>query len=97
MARLFLESEHSQEELAEHLARRWGKSVTQQWVAYHLRLGRFLTFFTTTGCEDQFKLPPNLTERTFRKLWEATTPGGNFSGHMARTEAAVAISPATYS
>src|SRR5262245_36970773 len=89
-AKLFVESEYSQQELAEHLNRRWKKDVTQQWVSYHLRFGRFLSFFTTTGCKDQFKLPPNLTERAFRGLWEATKGEGDFRGHRANTEAAAA-------
>ena len=93
MARLFVDSGWSQEELAAHLAKRWGKEVTQQWVSYHLRFGRFLSFFTTSGCEDEapgarFNLPPNLTERAFRRLWDATEAGGNYSGHKANTEAA---------
>ncbi|SRR5579883_1737580 len=77
----------SQEKLAAHLAQRWGKEVTQQYVSYRLRLGRFLSFFTTSGCED-WKIPADLTERRFRTLWEETEASGNFSGHRANTEAA---------
>ena len=89
LARLFVASEWSQEELAEHLGKRWGKSVIQQWVAQHLRFGRFLAFFTTSGSKESFQIPHNLTERGFRKLWDATEAGGDFRGHKAKTEAAV--------
>ena len=83
LARLFLNSERSQQELAEHLGEGW----SQQGVGQHLRFGRFLTFFTTTGSKDGFKLPRNLTERGFRTLWDATQAGGEFRGHKAHTEA----------
>src|SRR5262245_5664581 len=90
MAKLFIDSEHSQEELAEHLSKRWDQSVSRSWVETHLRLGRFLSFFDTSGIKDQFKLPPNLTERGFRGLWEATKGEGDFRGRRANTEAAAA-------
>jgi hypothetical protein len=76
--------------LAERLSKRWEREVIQQWISYHLRLGRFLLFFTTVRCKDEFKIPQNLTEWAFRKLWEATEAGGDFRGHKANTEAAVA-------
>lgn len=88
MALLFAESERSQQELAAHLGEVWGKDVSQSWVCCHLRFGRFIRFFITTGNKDEWKLPTNLTERAFRRFWEATS-GGNFSGHKANTEAAV--------
>jgi hypothetical protein len=54
-----------------------------------LRFGRFLQHFLhTTAVKDEFKIPPNLTERVFRRMWEETTPGGEFRGHRANTEAA---------
>src|SRR5262245_59793383 len=95
MARLFLESEWSQDDLAAHLAKRWGREVSRQWVSYHLRFGRFLSFFAT-GCGENeahgvtFRLPPNLTEGKFRELWEGTEAGGNFGGRGSYSEAAVA-------
>lgn len=95
LARLFLESGWSQEQLAVHLAKTWGKEVSPDWVAKRLRFGRFLSFFNTSGIEEEapgasFKLPANLTERAFRTFWEATEAGGNYSGHKASTEAALA-------
>ncbi|HEY7423256.1 MAG TPA: hypothetical protein VH682_03350 [Gemmataceae bacterium] len=84
MAALFVESEWSQEELAAHLGKRWGKSVSSDWVAKHLRLGRFLSSFNTTGIKDEWKLPLNLTERAFRRFWEATKPAGDFRGHKTK-------------
>src|SRR4029453_1281108 len=89
MAKLFAESERSQEELAERLSKRWNREVSRQWVGYHLLFGRFLSFFATSCGKDEWKIPPNLTEGTFRKFWEATTPGGDYRGHRANTEAAV--------
>src|SRR5262245_19903056 len=68
MAALFLDSEWSQEELAAHLSKRWDKSISHDWVNLHLRLGRFLNFFTTSGRKDHLKLPVNLTERAFRSF-----------------------------
>lgn len=89
LAKLFIECEWSQEEIAGKLSKHWDKEVTQQWVSYRLRFGRFISFFTTSGCEEQFVLPRNLSERTFRRLWDATkTEGENFSGHRSQTVAA---------
>jgi hypothetical protein len=82
LARLFLASGRSQQALADRLGR------AQQGVAQHLRFGRFLAFFTTSGSKEGFKLPPNLTERGFRTLWEGTEAEGTFHGHKANTEAA---------
>ena len=92
MARLFLESDWSQEKLAAHLAKRWGKEVSRQWVGCHLLLGRFLAFFATAGGKEgapgaDFLFPLNLTERAFRRFWGATEPTGDFRGHKANTEA----------
>src|SRR5262249_23371264 len=53
MARLFLESGWSQEELAAHLGKRWGKEVSRPWVTCHLRFGRFLAFFVTSGNKER--------------------------------------------
>src|SRR5262245_30816820 len=94
LAKLFAESDWSQEKLAAHLAAKWGKEVSREYLSNKLRFGRFLLFFGATGTEDgapaaSWKLPANLTERAFRKHWEATTPGGNYTGHRANTEAAV--------
>jgi hypothetical protein len=88
LARLFAESEWSQEDLAAHLAKKWGKEVSQEWVSKHLRLGRFLAFINTSGIENEWQVPPNFTEREFRRYWEATEAGGNFRGLKARTEGA---------
>jgi hypothetical protein len=87
LAKLFVESEWSQEQLALYLGKRWGKEVERRWVSYHLRLGRFLLFFRTSGSEE-WKIPDSLTEHRFRRLWEETPAQGNFSGHRANTEAA---------
>jgi hypothetical protein len=89
LAALFLDSGWSQDEVAAHLGKWWGKEVTQQWVGQQLRFARFLSFFTTTGSEGGLRLPPNLSERAFRSFWDATEAGDNFSGHRAHTEAAV--------
>jgi len=67
--------------------------VSADWVAKRVRFGRFLSFFNTSCIEDappaaHWKLPANLTEGAFRRLWEATAAGGNYSGHKANTEAA---------
>jgi hypothetical protein len=88
LARLFLEADWSQEKLAAHLAKRRGKEVSRSWVEHHLRYGRFLSFFDTGRIKDEFAVPPNLTEWAFRKFWEATSPGGDYRGHKANTEAA---------
>jgi hypothetical protein len=95
LAKLFVTSGWSQRELAEHLGKRWGENVSQQWLSYHLCFGRFLSFFTTSGGEESspgahFKLSQDLTEWTFRGYWEATEAGGNFGGQLAGSEAAVA-------
>src|SRR5262245_56539450 len=71
MAKLFVASEWSQGDLAANLTERWGRDVSPDWVSKHLRLGRFLSFFNTSGIESsvpgsQFCLPTNLTERAFR-------------------------------
>lgn len=87
MGKLFDESGWSQEELAAHLSKRWDRNVSPDWAAKRLRFGRFIAFFNTTGIEE-YSLPPNLTERAFRRFWEATEPSGNWSGHKAKTEAA---------
>ena len=89
MAALFVESDWSQEKLAAHLSKRWGKDVARQWVEKHLRFGRFLQFFATTGSKDEWKIPLNLTERAFRRFWEATEPAGDFRGHKANSKAAL--------
>jgi hypothetical protein len=88
MARLFVESAWSQQELAERLAKRWGKEVSQRWVSYHLVFGRFLTFFSTSCAKDEWKIPSNLTEGAFRRFFEATTASDTFTGQRAYTEAA---------
>ena len=86
LARLFVESDWSQEKLAEVLSKRRGEEVCRQWVGQRLRFGRFLTFFAT-ACSKDAKIPADLTEGKFRVLWEATEASGNFSGHKANTEA----------
>lgn len=91
MAKLFVESEWSQEDLAEHLAKRWGKEVSRQWVGYHLLFGRFLLFFATSRGKDEWQMDRRLTEWTFRnRYWEGTKADGDFRGHKANTEGAVA-------
>ena len=90
MAKLFCDSEWSQQELAEHLSERKGEEVSREWVGKHLLFGRFLTFFGTTCTKDEFKMPPNLTEGAFRKLWKGTESAGDYRGHKANSEAAVA-------
>jgi hypothetical protein len=87
LAKLFVESGWSQEQLAAHLSLRWQKEVSREWVAKHSLFGRFLKFFGTTGTEE-WSSPVQLTERGFRSYWEGTEAGGNFSGHRANTEAA---------
>jgi hypothetical protein len=90
MAKLFIESDWSQEQLARHLARRWGKEVSRQWITCRLRFGRFISFFATTGSKEQpWKLPRNLTERRFRGYWERTTAQVESRGHKSQTMAAV--------
>jgi hypothetical protein len=94
LAKLFVECDWSQDELADELIKLWDKEVSRQWVGQHLRFGRFISFFATSGSEDDppgahFKLPHNLTERGFRHLWDATESSGNFSGHKANTQNAV--------
>jgi hypothetical protein len=71
-------------EIAEHLTKH-GKQVDHAWVSRHLRFGRFLSFFVSSGhkegfrlpsnfqttvCNEGFRLPANLTERAFRGMWE---------------------------
>lgn len=97
LARLFVDSGWSQQELADYLGKRWGKEVSRQWVGYHLLFGRFLLFFATTGGKENlpatllaFRLPANLTERGFRAYWDRTEAAGDFRGHKANTEAAAA-------
>jgi len=67
LARLFVDSAWSQEELAERLSKKWGKNVSTDWVTKHLRLGRFLAFFHTQ-CMKDFSLPRNFTEGAFRRF-----------------------------
>jgi hypothetical protein len=79
----------SQDEIASEVGQ------SREWVKYHLRFGRFITFFSTVRAKDDstgplFVLPANLTENRFRAFWEATKPAGNFTGHRANTEAAAA-------
>jgi hypothetical protein len=88
LARLFVDSEQSQQELADHLAKRWGRDVSRRWVGYHLCFGRFLTFFGTTCAE--YSVPEGLTEGKFRGLWEPTRGEDVFDGKRANTEAAAA-------
>ncbi len=88
LAKLFVESEWSQEQLAEHLGKTWGKEVSREWVSKRLLFGRFLAFFGTSCTKDQFSIPSNLTEGAFRRFWESTEPGGDFRGHRANTTAA---------
>lgn len=88
MAKAFLESEWSQEQLAEFLGKRWGKDVSRPWVECRLRFGRFIGFFDTQ-CIKEWTLPTNLTEGAFRRLWESTKGDRDFRGHKANTEAAV--------
>jgi hypothetical protein len=81
MAKLFVKSGWSQEQLADHLGKRLAKEVTRRWVGYHLCFGRFLAFFGTKCSEDEspatyFTLPPSLTEWKFRKFWQQTEAVG---------------------
>jgi hypothetical protein len=71
MARLFIECEWSQEQLASYLTKRRGDNVSPDWVSKRLRFGRFLSFFNT-ACVEEWRIPINLTERAFRRFWEAT-------------------------
>lgn len=64
LAALFIRSGWTQERLAEK------EGKTQQWVAYRLRFGRFLTFTTTVVNADS--QPKNLTEGRFRNYWSRT-------------------------
>ena len=64
LALLFARSGWTQEELAKK------ESKTQQWVAYHLRFGRFLNYTTTVVNETTRN---ELTERRFRDHWENTS------------------------
>jgi len=78
----------SQEKLAGHLADRWKKKVTHQWLAYRMRFGRFCTF-ATTGCETpKLTIPADLTERKFRAYWDQTAGDKTFDGRQAHTYAA---------
>lgn len=61
LAELFFQSRWSQEQLATQ------EGKTQQWVAYRLRLGRFLAYSTNTTT-----VVIALTERRFRGLWDRT-------------------------
>jgi hypothetical protein len=64
MARLFEESEWTQQKIA----RKVGK--TQRWVSYRLLFGRFLSFRTT--CSKDAPGIASLTEGAFRTLWKKT-------------------------
>ncbi|MCH8852844.1 MAG: hypothetical protein IID41_09375 [Planctomycetes bacterium] len=66
LAKLFYASGWTQQELAD----KEGKS--QQGIGQHLRLGMFISWFTTTGSKHE-NLPKNLTERRFRSYWEQTS------------------------
>ena len=66
LAKLFYASGWTQQELAD----KEGKS--QQGIGQHLRLGMFISWFTTTGSKHE-NLPKNLTERRFRSYWEVTS------------------------
>lgn len=61
LARLFVESGWTQERIAEQI----GKE--QSWVSRHLCFGRFLNFMPTG-----ITLRQDLTERQFRRYWDAT-------------------------
>jgi hypothetical protein len=89
LAKLFIESGWSQEQLAAFLTKKWGKSISREHLSDRLRFGRFLSFFGASCTEDQWKIPPNLTEGTFRRFWESTEASGDFSGHRANTKAAI--------
>jgi transcriptional regulator with XRE-family HTH domain len=64
LALLFYRSGWTQEELAEK------ERMSQTWVNFRLRFGRFLNFITTVIKSDS--LPNNLTEGRFRSFWEQT-------------------------
>lgn len=68
LARLFFRSGWTQEKLAA----KEGKS--QRYISNRLCFGRFLGFSATALNAD---LPPNLTERAFRKVWERTEKDSN--------------------
>src|ERR1700729_3840434 len=82
LAKLFIEADWSQA----RIAKRMGKS--HQWVSFRLCFGRFLAFSSTSGREN-WSLPTNLTERSFRLFWEGTTSSGNFTGKLANSQAAI--------
>jgi len=64
MAKLFLHSNWTQEEIAA----KEGKS--RPWVVCRVRFARFLDFVTTVTNSE--KLPKNLTEGRFREFWSQT-------------------------
>lgn len=88
MAKLFIETEWSQEELASLLSEKWGKEVSQSWMRDHLRFGRFLSFFSSSATKDDWMLPVNLTVTAFTRFWNDTPASGDFRGHKANTTAA---------
>lgn len=89
LAKLFIECEWSQEEIAGKLSDAWGRSVERSWVSRRLLFGRFINFFVSTCHKESFILPRNLTEGTFRRLWSATGDASeDFRGHRSQSTAA---------
>jgi hypothetical protein len=64
LSTLFVDSGWTQEELSKE------EYKSPQWIAQHLRFGRFLNYSTVV--ENTDPLPTNLTERRFRSFWAQT-------------------------
>ena len=66
MAKLFIDSGWTQQQIAERVSRVTGKPIQQQYVSYRINFGLFLEFTTTGG---KAEIATNLTERRFRDLY----------------------------
>jgi hypothetical protein len=79
LARLFVQNGWSPEKLVEHLEKNWKKKVSPDWVVRLLLFGRFLSCFDEVAVTIRDRAPlANLTEQSFRRLWDAQARGDEF-------------------
>jgi hypothetical protein len=77
LARLFAISGWSHGNLAKK------EGITRQAISRYLKFGEFLTFIggsTQMGANTEFA---HINERTFRKFWDTTKPGGGMGGRLS--------------
>jgi hypothetical protein len=81
LAALFVESLWTQDKIAEHI------HMSQRWVSYQLRFGRFLSFSTVVLKE------AGITEGAFRECWESTDPNFDEEERFQAVEQALGFEP----